>query len=152
MTWDPNLDLFSRQEQEHQNGTSNISVSVRATSLRKLNIDILVLKHRLGGVSKETALATLNGTTQLATRDGNMPLHKRYCSRQQQLKYRRLNATFYSDTMISSTKSSSGNLYSQIFVNNTNFVYQYPMKLKSQASDALQQFIHDIGIPNHMHT
>ncbi|MGH7974084.1 MAG: hypothetical protein ACREBR_01060, partial [bacterium] len=150
LQWDPNSNDLSKGEDLYNAGTATISAT--NTHLRRVQIDVKTLQRRLGGVSEQTALATIEGTTQLGTRDGLMPLHKRYRTRQQHLKYRRLNATFYSDTMLSSIKSLSGNMYSQIFVNDTNFVYHYPMKLKSQAYEGLQQLIFDVGIPGHLHT
>ncbi|MGH3056523.1 MAG: hypothetical protein ACRDL7_16235, partial [Gaiellaceae bacterium] len=154
LTWDPNSTALANGLKMFQKKVVSVvnTVSVTSTYLRRLQIDLPTLQRRLGGVSEETAVATINGTTQLGTRDGLMPLHKRYRTRQQHLKYRRLNATFYSDTMSASTKSLSNNWYSQIFVNDTNFVYHYPMRLKSQAYEGLQQLIFDIGIPNHIHT
>lgn len=39
----------------------------------------------------------------------------------------------------------------QIFVNDIGFTHFIPMKLKSDAGQALQEFIHDIGIPSALH-
>jgi len=40
----------------------------------------------------------------------------------------------------------------QIFVNDIGFTHFIPMKLKTDAGHALQEFIHDIGIPSSLHT
>jgi hypothetical protein len=58
----------------------------------------------------------------------------------------------YSDTMKAGIKSLHGNLYSQIFVTDSGFCFHYPVKLKSQAYEGLQQLIHYYGIPAQLHT
>jgi len=54
--------------------------------------------------------------------------------------------------MFSSTKSVLGNTMGQIFVNDVSFTRLIPMKLKSDAGDALAEFIQDVGIPSVLHT
>jgi hypothetical protein len=40
----------------------------------------------------------------------------------------------------------------QIFTNDTGYMRVFPMKLKSEAPNALLEFIRDVGIPNHIHS
>lgn len=40
----------------------------------------------------------------------------------------------------------------QIFINDLNFSKVYPMQAKSETSDTLKAFIHDVGIPHTLHS
>ncbi len=70
----------------------------------------------------------------------------------QQLRYNRLNSCFYSDTMIPSLPSLATNKYYQIFANDIGFVKGYPMGQKSEAGNALDSFLQDVGVPSRLHT
>jgi hypothetical protein len=65
------------------------------------------------------------------------------------LHYRRLDTTFYSDTMFSKVKSLKGNICAQVFVAE-NFVRVHPMTTKADAGRALQVLAEDVGVPNNM--
>jgi hypothetical protein len=65
------------------------------------------------------------------------------------LHYRRLDTTFYSDTMFSKVKSLKGNSCAQVFVAD-NFIRVHPMTTKSDAGPALQVLAEDVGVPNHI--
>ena len=111
-----------------------------------LDIPEDVIRRRLGNIPLEVAQQTLNNTTQLASRSAEMPLHRRYKTHFEQLRYRRLKTTIYSDTFTSSVKSTRGNTKTQGFVNGDSyFIYQYPMSCESQAAQGF-------GIPAHVHT
>jgi hypothetical protein len=60
---------------------------------------------------------------------------------------KRLNDTFYTDTMFSGTKSLRGNTCAQIFTNG-KFVHLEPNVRKSQAGKSLNSMIDDVGIPD----
>jgi len=51
--------------------------------------------------------------------------------------------------MFSSVKSVFGNTMGQIFVNDIGYTHFIPMKLKSEAGFALQEFIQDVGVPRY---
>jgi hypothetical protein len=127
-------------------------VSTIRTDIRRLNLDPKELQERFGGVSLEVVSNTLKNTTQHAFRDGTMPMARRYKTSMQQLRYRRLKDTWYSDTMKSAVKSLQGNLYNQLFVNDKGWEYSYPMKLKSDAPDALKSAFKKFGLPEIMVT
>ena len=55
---------------------------------RKLDIPDDVIRRRFGNVPKEVVDETLNHTTQLAKRCGEMPLHRRFKTKFTQLGYR----------------------------------------------------------------
>jgi len=53
----------------------------------------------------------------------------------------------YSDTLSTTLKSTRNNTCAQVFVTDFDFTRVVPMKSKGDAPFALQDFIHDIGIP-----
>lgn len=107
---------------------------------------------RRWGLGVETAARTLVVTTQKGIRNAVHPLHRRYRTNQQQLRYNQLASLFYSDTMFSKTKSSRGYTMGQVFVNDIEYTRFIPMKSKADAGDALSAFIQDVGIPSGLHT
>jgi hypothetical protein len=107
------------------------------------------------GIGIQVAAQTLQVTTQKGVRNAVHPIHKRFRTKQVQLKYDQLgtqHGRLYSDTMFSSVKSVQGNTMGQIFVNDIGFTRFIPMKSKSEAGYALVEFIQDIGIPASLHT
>jgi hypothetical protein len=66
-----------------------------------------------------------------------------------QLKRKRLNDTFYSDTMFSGVKSIRGNTCAQMFTNG-KFVHLEPIVRKALAGEALQSMVNEVGIPDKM--
>ena len=61
-----------------------------------------------------------------------------------------LRGDFYTDTMDGRCKSINGNKYAQVFANKDFFAYSYPLTSKSEAGDALRQFIQEFGRPEKM--
>ena len=63
---------------------------------------------------------------------------------------RRLNTTWYMDTLFSKQKSIIGNTCARIFTDGKGFTYVHPMKSKDQAGEALHKVTIDVGVPNTM--
>ncbi|MGH3624303.1 MAG: hypothetical protein ACRDQ5_21370 [Sciscionella sp.] len=126
-------------------------ISSAKSKLRKPLVTKEDLSRRWG-IGLETATQTLKVTTQKCIRNAVHPLHRRYRTKQQQLRYNQLSSRFYSDTMFSKHKSVLSNSCGQIFVNDLEFARFVPMKSKSEAGDALAEFIQDVGIPSALHT
>ncbi|EEC42861.1 predicted protein [Phaeodactylum tricornutum CCAP 1055/1] len=126
---------------------------VSKSSPRDLDVDRDKLRRILGHVPMEVVDRTLEATTQLAERSGKMPLHRRFKTKFEQLRYRRLKCTLYSDTFKSTVKSSRGHTHTQGFVcGDSYFVYHFLMKAESEADQGLASIIQDIGIPAQIHT
>ena len=107
------------------------------------------------GVGLETANRTLEATTQLALRNAIHPNQRRYRTEVAQLRYPRLggqHGRFHTDTFFAAQPSLSRCTMGQMFTNDVNFSKFYPMKRKSEASDALVSFMQDIGIPCELHS
>ena len=58
----------------------------------------------------------------------------------------------WSDTFFSEEKSLLGNTCAQMFCAPPGFVDVYPMKAKSEAGNALGDFVNDWGIPQFLST
>ena len=68
---------------------------------------------------------------------------------------RRLQGTFYTDTLYGITPSIRLNKYAQIFtdgVKDAPFLTVYPFQRKEGAGDSLKQFFIDYGVPGHLHS
>ena len=110
---------------------------------------------RLWNISLEDAQLTLNASTQdyLRTQEGAMT--RRYKTWAHQRQYCQLGgflSQFYSDTFKSSIKSLRGNQYIQLFSNRGGFVKSYPIESRKRASDSLNKFMHEVGIPSSLTT
>ena len=97
----------------------------------------------------ESAKQTLNVTTQRGIRQAVHPMTRRYRTDLLQNKYKRLNQTWYTDTMFLTHKSIKNETCSQVFTN-TSMIWAYPMRSKSQAGEALNAFKQDIGVPKRL--
>ena len=104
------------------------------------------------GIGLDTASKTIKVTTQKGARSAVHPLHRRYRTKQQQMRYQTLNCTMYSDTLFASTKSSRGNTMSQVFATDTDFARVVHMSAKSDAGNALTDVFQTVGVPRHMVT
>ena len=120
---------------------------------RSEEIDYGRLRRIFGGVSEDTVIKTLAATTHMVQRSAVMPIHKRYKTKFQQLRYRRLKCTLYSDTFASNVTSTRGHTKTQGFVcGDAFYVMHYPMKSEKHAAQGLKEFVHRIGIPAQVHT
>ncbi|MGH3054176.1 MAG: hypothetical protein ACRDL7_04265 [Gaiellaceae bacterium] len=142
--WEPQEDDWNEEQPRHALNTT--------TTNRGLDIDPETLKTRLGIISAEVLENTLQATTQLGTRYGMLPLHRRYKTRFQQLRHRCIKSVLYSDTFKSSTKSLRGNEYTQCFVTGEDLIFHFPMSREAHAPQGLVQWIAEYGIPAQIHT
>jgi len=109
----------------------------------------------LWGIGIQSAEGTLSATTQKIIRSSINLIERCYRTMHQQLRYRQLGGhagRFYSNTFFSTRKSVTRHSCCQIFVNNVGFYHVTPLECESQASDALLEFIQQVGLPNHLHT
>ena len=102
---------------------------------------------RIWNIGLETAQRTLRGTTQDGVRTALHPITRRYRVDHIHLHRQRLNATFYTDTLLSKVPSIRGNKCAQVFTDG-RFTAVYPLKSKAMAGDALREFSSDVGIPD----
>ena len=112
----------------------------------QVNAETIARKFRCG---IETAQKTLKATTQRGVRQAIHPLHRRYRVDHLNLNRKRLNDTFYMDTLFSKVKSIGGYTCAQLITNGT-FTRVYPMESKASINiaHALTEFADDVGIPD----
>ena len=103
---------------------------------------------RKWNIGLKRAKATLKVTTQAGVRSALHPLTRRYRTNLTQLHYRRLNTTFYTDTMFVTTKSIQQNTCAQIWSNNKGFIHVDPLRSKADCYLSLNNLIDTVGIPN----
>ena len=113
----------------------------------QVNAETVAKRFRCG---IETAQKTLKATTQRGVRQAIHPLHRRYRVDHLDLNRKRLNDTFYMDTLFSKVKSLAGFTCAQQLITNGTFTRVYPMESKSGANIAavLNEFIDDVGVPD----
>ena len=105
---------------------------------------------RTWGVSLDKAKLTLESTKHDSIRTTTGSISRRVKTLPHQRQYKQLGGYLghiCSDTFKSNVTSLSGHNYIQLFANCENFTECYPLKVKSDANQALDAFIHDVGIP-----
>jgi hypothetical protein len=143
------LTLLSRMIGKVNVATAHRDVNVSFVGSKErhsqVNAETVARKFRCG---LETAQRTLKTTTQRGVRQSIHPLHRRYRVDHLNLHRRRLNDTFYMDTLFSKIKSLNGHTCAQLITNGT-FTRIYPMESKSShnIAQALNEFVDDVGIP-----
>ena len=105
------------------------------------------------GIGLEAAKHTIARTTQRGVRTVLHPtLSRRFRTNDRQLRYRRLPIDVFTDTMFSTAdkKSRRQNTCAQIFYARNGWCRAFPMRLKSQAHEALSLLFARDGVPRTM--
>jgi hypothetical protein len=104
---------------------------------------------KLWNIREDLAQGAIDATTQLNRQSADNSLSRNFSTNDRMLRYRRINSTFYTDTMFATSKAKStrGNKCCQVFVSDKGFVAVYPMKTPSQFEEALHLFCKEIGVP-----
>ena len=105
----------------------------------------------LWGIGVNKARASLNATTQMATRSAVLPISRRYRA-DKMYGVKRLSDKFSTDTLWSDSKSLNQNVCAQIFSHKNGFSVCYPMTRANgdTIGDSLLDFIHDFGVPEQL--
>jgi hypothetical protein len=133
---------------------TSLHISSTNTSMRTSVVTPEILSSRWH-IGLDTARKTIQVTTQKGIRSYLNPIEQRYRTKQAQLRYRQLSGRhgrFYTDTFFSSIPSINACKMAQLYINDLSYTKIYPMKTKSQTPDTLTAFIHDVGIPNAIHS
>ena len=102
-------------------------------------------------INLDSAKRTLEVTSHHSTRRDNPNLSRNYGKNYCILRYKRIKEHLFMDNLFSTkttSKSSRGNTFWQIFVTDKVFVYVFPMKIKSEVLQAVNQFAREIGYPD----
>ena len=98
----------------------------------------------------DDAVKSLEATTQLIKQNPESSLSRNADTNDRAVRYRRLNSTFFTDTMFATKKAKSlrGNTCVQVFFSDRDYMTVYPMKKESEYPLALKQFAKEVGAPN----
>lgn len=101
-------------------------------------------------ISHADAERTLRTTTQLIQHDVNSTLSRNFGTSDRALRYRRIESTFFMDTLIigKDAHSARGYKYVQVFASDKGFVYIYLMTALTEIPTAVKNFTKEVGIPN----
>lgn len=107
------------------------------------------------GIGIQTAKKTIQVTTQRGIRQIEGHLERRLKTKQAHSRYPHLNrrhGRFYTDTFFVSAPSLRGMKCVQLYTNDIGLTKVYPMGSKSDAHETLNVFIHEVGIPQEIHS
>ena len=101
-------------------------------------------------INEADAQLVIEHSTQLNRKSSDGLLSRHFSTNDRMLRYRRINSTFFTDTMFvtKSAKSTRGNTMMQIYVSDRGYLAVHPMERKSQFIDSLQMFYKEVGAPN----
>ena len=132
--------------------------SVQVSSITNVTRrDILTPEYLsdLWGIGLEQACRTIQSTTNHSIRLLEGMPSRRVKTKAYQRMYNQLGgylAKFASDTFKSKVKSTRGNSCIQLFTNNANYTKCYSLASRSEAPQALDRFLNEVGIPMEMMT
>ena len=97
---------------------------------------------KLWSITEDNASDAIEHNTQLNWQNADNSLSRHFSTNDRMLRYKRINSTFYTDTLFATDKAKStrGNKCCQLFVSDKGFVAVYPMETVSQFEEALQLF------------
>ena len=104
---------------------------------------------KLWCIPENLAKEATEQNTQLCCHNADNHLFRQLSTNDRMLRYRRIQSTFFSDTMFAlKHKSTRGNVCCQIFVSDRGYVAVYPMKSQSEFPTTLHWFCKQVGVPD----
>ena len=94
----------------------------------------------------ETSNDTLNKTTQRGVQISTEPVYIRVIVDNLYLHHKRLNRTWYEDTLIYKVKSILENTVANVYTQG-NFIKVYPITARREAGQSLIDFTDNVGVP-----
>ena len=107
------------------------------------------------GIGLDSAFKTFQVTTQRGIRNNTGPLECRLKTKQAHSRYPHLggcHGRIYTDKFISSVPTLRSCKLAQLYTNDIGFIKVFPMRAKSEAFESLSAFIHEVGIPDELHS
>lgn len=98
------------------------------------------------------ARQTIQVTTQRGIRTRPNHLVRRFKTNDRLLRYNRIGANMYSDTMKANVKSKRGNKYAQVYTIPPSWIKAYAMPTKGDAHETLSDLLKDVGAPDKLIT
>jgi hypothetical protein len=120
-----------------------------------IDLDVIMVSMAHAGKSKGVDAAHLSNiwhiTYQNSKRTNNPTLSRNYATNDWMLQYKCIDEYFLMDTFFATKKAgklSRSNTCCQLFINDKEYLYIVPMKLKIQVLQAVKQFAKEIGAPD----
>jgi hypothetical protein len=107
---------------------------------------------RKWSIGLKVAENTMKATSQKFIRNHLHPIERRFKTKNMTLKYNNLKCCFSTNTFFSNVKSVLQNTCGQLFITDFGYAKFTPMRLKSEAPNALKELLQDVGIPKEMHS
>jgi hypothetical protein len=107
------------------------------------------------GIGLDSAFKTIQVTTQRGIRNVTGPLERRLKTKQAHSRYPHLggrHGRFYTDTFFLSVPTLRSCELAQLYTSDVGFMKVYPMRAKSEAFESLNAFIHEVEIPDELHS
>ena len=105
---------------------------------------------KLWSITEKLAEGAIDQNTQFCRVNADNIMSRQLSSNDRMLRYRRIESTFYTDTMFATpaAKSPRQNTCCQVFVSDKGFVAVYPMKSQEEFTTALHWFCKQVGVPS----
>lgn len=146
----PNMSMIYSELSTAFDNQCIINLSMTKSSIKQGGVNAETLA-KIWNIGDDIAKKTIQCTTQKGICSTLHPIERRFRTKQAQLRYNQLagrHGSFYTDTFFSKAPSLNNAKMAQIYDNDLSFTKIYPMKMKSEAGDTLQTFIHDVNIPH----
>ena len=141
---DDGCELWAAAEPSTQDAEVSSS---RVGKVRGVSPEIL---SKVFKISHEEAANTIKVTTQYNKQDADSSVSRRFGTNDRDLRYRRINTYFFTDTFYVTKKARSkprGFIGVQLFVSDLGFVYVVPIKAEKEFPKALKLFAKEVGVP-----
>ena len=105
---------------------------------------------KLWCITEKLAESAIEQNTQFSRISADNTLSRQLSSNDRMLRYRRIESTFFTDTMFATpaAKSPRQNTCCQVFVSDKGFVAVYPMQSQEEFTTALHWFCKQVGVPS----
>ena len=104
---------------------------------------------KLWMIDESLAEGVIERNTQLRRQNADNTLSRNFSTNDRMLRYRRIQSTFFTDTLFATPKAKSlrQNTCCQLFVSDKGFVSVYPMRSQEDFDLALHWFCKQVGVP-----
>jgi hypothetical protein len=104
---------------------------------------------KLWCINEKLATKAIDQTTQLNRQSADNSLSRNFSTNDRMLRYRRINSTFFTDTLFVTDKARSTRNFKacQLFVSDKGYIAAYPMERVSDFEKSLHLFCKDVGVP-----
>jgi hypothetical protein len=104
---------------------------------------------KLWCINEKLASKTIDQTTQHNRQSAENSLSRHFSTNDRMLRYRRINSTFFTDTLFVTDKAKSTRNFKacQLFVSDKGYIAVYPMERVGDFEKSLHLFCKDVGVP-----